>query len=178
MLSAANDEVDRSNKNCQDLQQEFDQSQKELHKSNKILSDLQEGYNHAQNDLLRSQNLVQELRARVKELGGCQDDLTEQINESNYELQLLKDAIDALNEENAALKEGCGHYEHEHPSPEHIDSTPPMESLPELPAARVMRSTVAEEPDQTAQEVVYSQPPLFPGPCPAAAPLPCCCCHC
>lgn len=135
--TAANEEVDRSNKNCYELQEQFDESQKELRKSNKILHDLQEGYEHSRSDLQDAKAHIQQLCTALNEKDVRAEEMTSQINDLNYELQLLRDEInDSLNGE----KE---HY-----------SLGKSDDTVSLPVVKVMRSTVAEEPDHAAEEFV------------------------
>jgi len=157
-LQAANAEVDRSNRNCQELQVQYDTSQKELRKSNQILQGLQESYDHIQNDLHTSNAHIQELRTKLTASDAQIEAMTTQFNDVNYELQLLSDDVNALTEENTRLHRDLAEIPGNH-SVIKSDSE-------SLPAVKVMRSTVAEEPDQAAENFaptsVHSEP-LFPG---------------
>jgi predicted nuclease with TOPRIM domain len=95
----------------------------------------------------------------MKEVESSKEDLVSQITDSNYEVQQLKDEISLLEEENSLLKDD--YYVQ---TPEKAIHVLKSEHSPEIqpPPDKVMRSTVAEEPDYMAQDFV-PEPLLFPG---------------
>lgn len=134
---AANDEVDRSNKDYQALLQQYNTSQKDIKKSNKV---------------------VHTLRAQIDELESSNEHFASRVADSVREVQFLKNENKSLKESNLQLKENyCAQtpeknvLKSEHYSPE--------QQL--FPDVKVLRSTVAEEPDHTAEHVL--QETMFPG---------------
>ena len=117
---------------------------------------MQEKYNIAQKDLQKSVQLYQELRTRIQAVESSREELASQMTDAAYELQLLRDEINVLKEEKAVLME-----ENYAPTiPEKVMART-GNAPSHLPSVNIMRSTVAEEPDHSAQDL--AQEPLFPG---------------
>lgn len=142
LIVAANNEINRSNIDYQDLNEQFNESQKQLKKS---------------------ANLVESLQAQLSAMESSNDVLVSQVSNASNDSQILRDKIILLKKANTRLKEEYFGVT----TPEKAILKPGNHS-PELlhPCVEVLRSTVAAEPDQVAhnfvEEPIYSEP-LFPG---------------